>query len=366
MKKMVISILLVSLMSLSACGNTGISTNDTTNAKVSAAATSGEIEYSLPDNLPPKKLIIDTDTGADDAAALILAAKSKNADILGVTTLVGNVDLEQSTQNALMALEMAGSKAPVYKGASERFNGDNIEIYSVFGSDAMGEADLIHPIGKAEDWDAVSFILDTVRQNPDEVEIVVLGPATNIANAIKKDPEIMKKVKMIWSMGTTGLGHGNASPVAEFNVYGDPDAYKVMLDFGVPVTIIGLDCCDGEALWTNEQFNTLSNGNDIGKYVAASFIKLRDFYAKNGSADSVMNCDTLAMCCVLNPEFVKDSFKAHGSCIVDKGECYGQVVFYKEGFNYDMAENNFDYNVTLITEVDKSHYFDMFRTIVMP
>ena len=149
-------------------------------------ATSEEYEYALPNNLPAKKLIIDTDTGADDASALVLAAKSKNVEILGVTTLVGNVDLEQSTQNALMALEMAGCSAPVYKGASERFNGDNIEVSSVFGSDGMGEADLIHPTGKAEDTDAVSFILDTVKKYPNEVELVVLGPATNIANAKKK------------------------------------------------------------------------------------------------------------------------------------------------------------------------------------
>ena len=76
-------------------------------------ATSEEYEYALPNNLPAKKLIIDTDTGADDASALVLAAKSKNVEILGVTTLVGNVDLEQSTQNALMALEMAWCSAPV-------------------------------------------------------------------------------------------------------------------------------------------------------------------------------------------------------------------------------------------------------------
>ena len=149
-------------------------------------ATSEEYEYALPNNLPAKKLIIDTDTGADDASALVLAAKSKNVEILGVTTLVGNVDLEQSTQNALMALEMAWCSAPVQKGASERFNGDNIEVSSVFGSDGMGEADLIHPTGKAEDTDAVSFILDTVKKYPNEVELVVLGPATNIANAKKK------------------------------------------------------------------------------------------------------------------------------------------------------------------------------------
>ena len=132
------------------------------------------------------------------------------------------------------------------------------DAFSVFGEDGMGDADLIHPKGKAEEEDAVDFILDTIKEDPGEVEIIALGPATNIARAIDKDPETMQDVKMIWSMGTAGLGVGNASPVAEFNVYADAPAYKVMLDSGLPITIIGLDMCGGEAMWTDEQFEELT------------------------------------------------------------------------------------------------------------
>ena len=180
---------------------------------------------------PSRKLIIDSDTGADDSSAIILAASSKDVELLGVTVLVGNVDLEQSAANALMALEMAGSDARVYKGASENASGETIEASSVFGNDGMGEADLVHPKGQAEEKDAVNFILEMVSQYPNEVEIIMLGPATNTAKAIERDPETMKQVKMIWSMGTTGLGPGNASPVAEFNVYADPVAYKTLLTY---------------------------------------------------------------------------------------------------------------------------------------
>ena len=150
-----------------------------------AAADSGAVS-------PGRKLIIDTDGGADDASAIILAAKCKDVEILGVTVLAGNVDLEQGADNALMTLEMAGLDAPVYKGASENSKGQTIKAKSVFGSDGMGEADLIHPKRRAEDGDAVTFILETVRQYPDEVEIVALGPATNIAKAIEQDPGTMK------------------------------------------------------------------------------------------------------------------------------------------------------------------------------
>ncbi len=311
-----------------------------------------------------RKVIIDTDTGADDASALILAAKSSAVDILGVTTLVGNVNLEQSTKNALMALELAGCDAPVYTGADRTFGGRDIMAFSVFGTDGMGEAGLINPQGQAQDQDAVSFILDTVKQYPDEVEIIMLGPATNIANAITQDPETMKHVKMIWSMGTAGLGPGNASPVAEFNVYGDAEAYKFVLDFGIPVTIVGLDMCGGEAMWTGTQFDKLGKTNNIGAFITTSFGKIREFYASNGSADATMNCDSVAMMCMIKPDFVRSSVKAHGSCITDQGETYAQVIFYQEGFTYDVVSNDFDHNVTLITDVDKANYFNNYLQII--
>ncbi len=312
-----------------------------------------------------RKLIIDTDTGADDASAIILAAKAKNVEIVGVTTLVGNVDLEQSTKNALAALELAECDAPVMNGSEEAYTGKRINAFSVFGSDGMGDAGLIHPTRSAEEQDAVSFILDTVKRYPGEVEIVAIGPATNIAKAIDRDPETMKSVKMLWSMGTAGLGPGNASPVAEFNTYHDAEGYKVMLDLGIPVTVIGLDMCDGKAKWTEAQFGELADTGEIGSFVSASFGKIREFYAQNGLTDGTMNCDALAMMCVLYPDFVRGTVKTHGSCITEPGETYAQVIFYKEGFTYDVVKNDLDHNVVLVTDVDKESYFELYKESIM-
>lgn len=312
----------------------------------------------------PRRFIIDTDTGADDASALIYAASQKNCKIEGVTVLMGNVDLEQGTKNALMALELVGCDAPVYKGADTTYDGEDKVAFSVFGADGMGEADLVHPTATAQDGDAVDFILDTVRDNPGEIEILCLGPATNIARAIEKDPEAMKQVKMIWSMGTSGLGPGNASPVAEFNVYSDALAYKKLMDADLPTTVVGLDMCDGDAMWTDEQFDELKELNETGKFVESSFNKIREFYADNGSEGTVMNCDTVATICALNPDAITDSVNCHGSCIADAGETYGQVLFYKEGFTYDAATNDFDYNVRLVTGVDKPALFDAFKAAI--
>ena len=311
-----------------------------------------------------RKVIIDTDTGGDDASALILAAKSGNLDIMGVTTLVGNVDTDQAAKNALAALELAGCDAPVYKGSAENISGEKIKAFSVYGTDGMGDMDLVHPKGKAQDKDAVDFILEAVSQNPDEIEIVSIGPATNIAKAIERDPDTMKKVKMIWSMGTAGLGTGNASPVAEFNVFHDARAYKIMLDSGIPITVVGLDMCGGDAMWTDADFEKLSSTNNIGQFVTSAFTKLREFYNKNRSAGHVDNCDAMAMMCVVYDGFITDTIKCHGSCITEKGETYGQVIFYQQGFTYDVVDNDFDYNITLVSDVEKKDYFELYRQTI--
>lgn len=345
---------------LCACAGTSGPAQQTAPPTTAAAATASQATANTGEK---RRLIIDSDTGADDASALILAAKQPNVEILGVTVLVGNVDLEQSAANALAALEQAGCDAPVYKGSDETLDGTKKIAFSVFGTDGMGNADLIHPNKQAKEDDAVEFILNTVRENPGEIEIVALGPATNLAKAIRQDPETMRQVKRIWSMGTAGLGPGNASPVAEFNVYADAPAYKVLLDSGLPVTIIGLDMCNEEAMWTDEQFAKLSALNQTGRFVAQSFGKIRDFYKKNGS-ETVMNCDSLAMMCVLYPGFIKETADMHGSCITDEGETYAEVLFYRKGFTYDAAKNDFVYNVTLVTDVDRTAYFENFKAAV--
>ena len=311
------------------------------------------------DSTSTRKIIIDTDTGADDAAALILAAGSPNVEIVGVTVLAGNVDLEQGTKNALATLELISCDVPVYKGSEIRYDGTGISPHSVFGTDGMGDMDLIHPKRTAEEEDAIDFILDTVRSSPGEIEIVMLGPATNIAMAIDKDPETMKQVKQIWSMGTPGInGPGNASPVSEFNVYLDAPAYSKVLDFGVPVTVIGLDVCDGESKWSDDNFEKLAKFGKVGRFVTDSFRQIREFYKSNGSAGSVMNCDGTAMICVVCPEIISDSRQCHGSCITESGETYGQVIFYQKGFKYDLTSGeDFDYNVTLVSDVDRRACF---------
>ena len=309
------------------------------------------------------KIIVDNDTAGDDAAALILAAKSPAVEILGVTVAAGNVSLEQAALNSMAALELAGCDAPVYLGATAPLSGEEKECFSVYGKDGMGEADIIHPKGKPRtDKHAVDFILDTVRANPGEIEIVALGPVTNLALAIQKDRETMLKVKRIWSMGTAGFGPGNATPVAEFNVYKDAPAYKMMLELGVPVTILGLDM-DDEPTWHSEaKLEEMKSGSEAQRFIATATRKLLEFKKGNG-IPAVDLPDAVAMACICWPDFVEETTLCYGSCITDPGETYGMVIFYKDGFTYDSMPKIGKCNVSVVTKAKKNEFVDRLNAV---
>ena len=307
------------------------------------------------------RIIIDTDTAGDDAAALIIAANAPDIEILGVTVLAGNVSLDQGAKNALAVLELVGCDAPVYLGASVPLSGEEKECFSVFGTDGMGDADLIHPKRSPNtDMDAIDFILETIRGNPGEIEIVALGPATNLALAIQKDRETMQKVKRIWSMGTAGFGHGNATPVAEFNVYKDALAYKIMIDLGVPMTIIGLDM-DDEPTWAYEdRLAELKDGNEIEVFMAAAVSKLLEFKKGNG-IQAIDLPDAIAMACLAWPDFVEETTLCYGSCITEPGETYGMLIYYKDGITYDSMPKIGKANISLVSKIKKDEFIDRLR-----
>ena len=207
-----------------------------------------------------RRIIIDTDTGSDDAIALIMALKSPEINIEAITTLSGNCELNQATKNALMTIEITNSVfPPVYKGTRVPLFRALETATHVHGLDGMGDLDLIHPTIKETKGSAVDKIIELVKKYPNEIEIITIGPATNIAQAILKDKETMQLVKKIYAMGTAGLGAGNITPVAEFNVYVDAEAFKIMIESGIDIIVIGYDICVEEASFRDKEFDILLN-----------------------------------------------------------------------------------------------------------
>ncbi len=282
-----------------------------------------------------RKVIIDTDGGSDDAVAIIMCLRDPAVDVVAITTVSGNVDVNQATKNVLMSAEIALGKdncPPVYKGAMQPLIRDRVHARNVHGNDGMSDLDLIHPTISEEKEVACDAIIDLVKKYPDEIELAVIGPATNIALAMMKDPETMKHVKCIWVMGTAGFGPGNTTPVSEFNVYADAEAYKVMMDFGVHVYVGGFDLCTNDAAWFEDDIKELL---DSGKEAAIFSVRSNDLLAKfsyeNSGIRRINLCDAISLAPMLWDDVVKVKSECISHVVTDNKECYGQVIFYDGG-----------------------------------
>ena len=275
-----------------------------------------------------RRLIIDTDTGSDDAVALIMALKSTNFKVEAITTVCGNVPVELATKNALMTIEVAnGQKPPLYVGAGKPLMRDLVTAVNVHGEDGMGDCNLINPTLLPETKHAVDAILEIIENNPGEIEIVTIGPVTNIALAILKAPETMKKVKRIYSMGTAGFGPGNTTPVAEFNVYVDAEAYSIMMKSGIPISIIGFDICLGEAAWNREDMEFLMESQKEEAVFAVHCNRsLLEYNLQASGGHFVDLPDAVAMGVVLWDDIVIEDKVCYCYVCTTEEATYGQVI----------------------------------------
>ena len=275
-----------------------------------------------------RRIIIDTDCGSDDAVAIMMALKSTEVQVEAITTVCGNVPLTLATQNALMTIEVTnGQKPPLYVGAGKPLMRDLVTAVNVHGEDGMGDLDLIHPSIVPEKEHAVDAMIRLVDTYPNEIEIIAIGPVTNLALAIKKAPDTMKRVKHIYSMGTAGFGRGNTTPVAEFNVYVDAEAYDIMLRANIPVTIIGFDICLGEAALNQADMELLmSSGKREAVFAVQCNRSLLEYNLKRSNEAIVDLPDAIAMGVVLWEEVVIDSVPCYCYTCVIEPAAYGQVI----------------------------------------
>ncbi len=303
-----------------------------------------------------RKMIIDTDTGSDDAVALMMAVLSPEIDVLGVTTVCGNVPLHLATQNALMTLEICSADIPVYPGAIKPLFRDLVTAVNVHGDDGMGDIGLIHPAKKPSDINAVDYILDTIANDPDEIDVVMLGPATNIALAILHDRAVMSRVRHIYTMGTAGFGPGNTTPVSEFNVYVDAESYKILLQSGIPITIIGFDMCLGESAWNKTDLETVHASGPIGAFAVDCNTELLNYNLRRCGEHIVDLPDAVAMGVALWDDVALESRPTYCHCCVEDGPCYGQVIVYDPEQTFAIDYEIPPCNASVIAKVDAALY----------
>lgn len=191
-----------------------------------------------------KKIIIDTDPGIDDAMAIFVALQSPEVEVIGLTTIYGNVYTTLATRNALHLLEVAGrTDIPVAEGSHVTITKDTkLRIASfVHGTDGLGNQNFPSPKGKPIEQSAAQFIVNQAKRYPGEVTVVALGPLTNIALAVELDPEFTKNIGQIVLLGGAFAVNGNVNPAAEANIFGDPEAADIVFTCGADVMAVGIN-----------------------------------------------------------------------------------------------------------------------------
>jgi purine nucleosidase len=207
-----------------------------------------------------RKFIIDTDTASDDAVALIMALRWYDVEVEAITVVAGNVPLEQATSNALYSAELCDSRVPVYVGAGKPLLRPYEHAQWFHGKDGLGDQGYPAPTHTPESKHAVDAIIDTVKANPGIV-MVTLGPLTNVALAVSRAPEIAAAVSRCVVMGGAACTVGNVTPAAEYNLWVDPDAARIVFHSGLPVEMIGWEHCRGEALLNNADMSYVRSLN---------------------------------------------------------------------------------------------------------
>ena len=191
----------------------------------------------------PRKILFDTDPGIDDSMAILSALRSPELEVIGLSTVFGNADVDSCAMNGLRLVELEGhNNIPVAKGAGAPLFREDLDLGTqVHGLDGMGNTRPSPPRGTLDPRFGAQFILDMVKQYPGEVTLVPLGPLTNIALALQQDPGITDQVKEVVLMGGCAFGTGNISPVAEANIFHDAHAAEIVFRANWDVNMVGLD-----------------------------------------------------------------------------------------------------------------------------
>lgn len=202
--------------------------------------------------------LIDTDTGSDDAVALLMAFRNPEIEVVGVTAVAGNVPVRQAARNALVVAELCAHHVPVYIGAEQPLIRPYHDASHFHGVDGLGDVGYPDPVRQPEDEHAVSAMIRLIRANPG-LTLVTLGPLTNVALALRQAPDIAGLVGRCVVMGGAACTFGNTTPVAEYNIWCDPEAARMVFHSGLPVEMVGWEFCIGEYALDEDEIGYLQS-----------------------------------------------------------------------------------------------------------
>ncbi len=284
-----------------------------------------------------QKIIIDTDPGVDDAFAVLLAFKSPEVEVLGLTTVFGNVAVDITSLNGLVLADMAPYNVPVFKGESQpmEFSTDSYAEF-VHGDDGFGNINWPASKSSLEEQNAVDWMIETIKANPHEITLVALGPLTNLGRLVEKAPEVVSLVKEVVLMGGTVHCTGNVSPVAEANIHNDPHAAERVFAASWNVVMMGLDVTSQMILTPEITDRIAANGSRPGKLLKQSSEFYIEFYKESLGIHGCYLHDPATIVYLTHPELFTT---VSGSIIsITEGLAIGQTTFSPEGRTFKMTE----------------------------
>ena len=296
----------------------------------------------------PTKLLIDTDPGVDDAVAIFMALAAPDVELLGLTTVGGNVPLARSTRNALALLQAAGqSDIPVAKGASRPLRGRFRYAPQFHGPGGLSLR-LPEPTAGPFEKGAVWFLADQLNRQPGKAILVALGPLTNVARLLWEYPAALEQAKNIVVMGGAVNTPGNVTPRAEFNFYSDPAAAEIVLSSGLPVTVVDLAACRQVGI-SREQALSLHSAHPIGRLALEM---LQGWFGKDMGRQWFEFYDPLALAIALEPAIATFA-KADLDVGLEENESWGET-----------SETGGPGEISLPQQVDSSRFFGLLEGLL--
>ncbi len=249
----------------------------------------------------PRTLLIDTDTASDDAVALIMALRAPDVEVAAITVVAGNVDVQQATRNALYTVELCGANVPVFMGADKPLLQTYESATWFHGRDGLGDHNYPAPRRSAQKVHAVDAIIENIEANPGLV-LVTLGPLTNVALAVSKNLDLAAKVSRCVVMGGAPCCEGNVTPAAEYNIWVDPEAARIVMRSGLPVELIGWQLCRGDAVLHERDIGDVEAFNTkLAHFAMECNSHARTAYKIQTNEDGICLPDPVAMCLALDP-----------------------------------------------------------------
>ncbi len=251
------------------------------------------------------RIILDTDPGLDDALALFLALASPEVQLEAITTVSGNVHVDLTTRNALTLLELAGrTDIPVARGCDRPLSRQPVFADYVHGHNGLGGVELPEPQLQPVSQHAVDLLIDRVMAAPREITLVPIGPLTNIAIALRKEPRIAEYVREVVIMGGALRVPGNVTPEAEFNIYADPHAAHIVFHAGWPIRLVTLDVTNKTLLQREHVQALASNGSPVTRLIQQMVDTFLDTFGRPRGINAFQMHDPLCLSAAFLPELI--------------------------------------------------------------